>query len=314
MSAGDMAAAQSPELEADTKAGDASPHLDRGERKQAATHAAPGALVIHEVVREEGEAELKRTPGALFWSGLAAGMSMGFSFLTLALLHARLPDTPWRSIVAGPGYCIGFVIAILGKQQLFTETTLTAMLPVLVRRNWQAFAALMRMWAIVLVSNLLGTAIFAWLISRPGLFDEPVRMALNDVGTAVLSGPTMSTVVKAMLAGWLIALMVWVLPGARSARVIVIILLTYVVSLGGFPHIVAGSADAAYVVFTGHATINDYVVNFLLPTLSGNTIGGVALAAMLNHAPVAPELTGDADGDGPPAEPRPRRDTPRRPN
>ena len=76
----------------------------------------------------------------------------------------------------------------------------------------------------------------------------------------------------------------------------------------------AGSADAAYVVFTGHATMTSYVMGFVLPTLFGNTIGGVALAAMLDHAPVASELTGEAAGDGLPAEPRQGRDALRSPN
>ena len=94
-----------------------------------------------------------------------------------------------------------------------------------------------------------------------------------------------------MLAGWLIALMVWLLPSARSARLFVIILLTYVVALGRLPHVVAGSCgDAAFAVFSGNASALQYLLSFLLPTLVGNTIGGVALVAFLNHAPLAPEL------------------------
>jgi formate/nitrite transporter FocA (FNT family) len=271
----------------DKQAGKDSALLDSDERQQAAEHSAPKALVIHEVLREEGETELERTTGALFWSGLAAGLSMGFSLLTLAFLRASLPKEPWSDIIAGWGYSVGFVIAVLGRQQLFTETTLTATLPLLIRRDAKTFVALMRMWAIVLFSNLLGTLIFAWLISRPGLFTEPVKTALTEIGTEILSGSFWPTVFKAMLAGWLIALMVWLLPGAKSARLFVVILLTYVVALGHFPHIIAGSADAAYAVFSGQASVKDYLSGFLIPTFIGNTIGGVALAAILNHAPLA---------------------------
>jgi formate/nitrite transporter FocA (FNT family) len=269
------------------QAGKDSALLDIQEREQAAAHASPKALVIHEVLREEGETELKRTAGALFWSGLAAGLSMGFSLLTLGFLRAGLPFKPWGDVIASAGYCVGFVIAVLGRQQLFTETTLTATLPLLIRRDRKTFVALIRMWVIVLLSNLLGTFIFAWLISRHGLFTVPVETALAELGTEIVSGSFWPTMFKATLAGWLIALMVWLLPGAQSARLFVIILLTYVVSLGHFPHIVAGSADAAYAVFSGHATYRDYLFGFLVPTLTGNTIGGVALAAILNHAPLA---------------------------
>jgi formate/nitrite transporter FocA (FNT family) len=96
--------------------------------------------------------------------------------------------------------------------------------------------------------------------------------------------------IKAVFAGWLIALMIWLLPSAKSARLLVIVLLTYVVALGRFSHIIAGSVEAFYAVFTGEASIYNYVVGFLLPTFIGNTIGGVALVALLNHAPLAPEL------------------------
>src|SRR6201999_1546976 len=100
-------------------------HLDPPQQKQAASHASPQAIVIHEVVREEGETEIRRSFGALFWSGTAAGLSMGFSLLTLALLTANLPEERWTVIAAAPGYCVGFIIVILGRQQLFTESTLT---------------------------------------------------------------------------------------------------------------------------------------------------------------------------------------------
>ena len=93
-----------------------------------------------------------------------------------------------------------------------------------------------------------------------------------------------------MLAGWLIALMVWLLPSAKSARLFVIILLTYVVAIGQFSHIIAGSVEAFFAVLSGAAAPSQYIFGFFLPTIVGNTIGGVALVALLNHAPLAPEL------------------------
>ncbi len=267
--------------------------LDAAERDQAVAHAAPGALVIHEVVREEGEAELVRRASAIFWSGLAAGLSMGFSFLGLALIQSALPDTPSRRLVDSAGYTVGFIIAVLGRQELFTESTLTAVLPLLVRRNASTLLALLRFWAIGLSANILGTLMFARLLAIDGVFDDPVRAALVDVGRDVVGHPFWATAIKAVLAGWLIALMVWLLPSARSARLLVILLLTYVVAIGRFSHIIAGSVEAAFAVFTGNASIHDYLFGFFMPTIIGNTIGGVALVALLNHAPLAPDLRGE---------------------
>jgi formate/nitrite transporter FocA (FNT family) len=91
--------------------------------------------------------------------------------------------------------------------------------------------------------------------------------------------------------------MVWLLPSARSARIFVIIILTYVVAIGHFSHIIAGSVEAAYLVFSGNGTVGDYLFRFLIPTFIGNTIGGVALVALLNHAPLAPDLRPDRENE-----------------
>jgi formate/nitrite transporter FocA (FNT family) len=284
------------EAPTEERAGKDSPLLDPHEKEQAAAHATPKGLVIHEVLREEGETELKRTPGALFWSGLGGGLSMGFSLLALGFLRAGLADERWGGVASSVGYSVGFVICILGKQQLFTETTLTASLPLLLRRDAKTFGALLRMWAIVLASNLLGTLIFAWIIAHGVVFPPSTERALVDIGVEIVSGPALQTLLRAVLAGWLIALMVWMLPGSQSQRVFVIILMTSLVALGHFPHIVAGSTDAAYAVFSGHASVGDYLFAFLAPTLVGNVIGGVALAAILNHAPVLHDLAADGRG------------------
>src|SRR5689334_9646680 len=134
-------------------AGADSPHLDSAEQEQAAEHSAPHPLVIHEIVREEGEVAMERTFAALMWSALAAGLSMGFSFLVQSILEGALPDTAWRGLISSFGYTIGFVFVILGRQQLFTESTLTAVLPVLTRRDLVTLFKTLRLWAIVLFFN-----------------------------------------------------------------------------------------------------------------------------------------------------------------
>ncbi len=278
----------------ESDAGADSPHLRPDEKEQAAQHAAPPALVIHEIVREEGEQELRKSTSAIAWSGLAAGMSMGFSFICLGIITASLPDTPWRHLVASAGYTVGFVITVLGRQELFTESTLSGVLPLLVRRDRATLMALLRFWGIVLAGNLFGATAFAWLLTHEGLFDSSTTAAFEDIAAHLMGGDFVTTLLQAMLAGWLIALMVWVMPSARSAKLLVILLLTYVVALCGLPHVIAGTSEAAYAVFTQRATWQQAMQDFLLPTLLGNTLGGVALVAMLNHAPLADELKHDA--------------------
>ncbi len=274
-------------------AGKESPHLEAHEKQQAAHAQQLPARVIHEVLREEGEAELRRPVGALLWSGLAAGLSMGFSFLTLALLKRAQAG----AVLAPLGYAVGFLIAVLGKQQLFTETTLTALLPILHRPTLAGLGRLARTWSVVLVANLVGTLVFAWLAARPGLFPPDTLNALRQTARGAFSVDFGIGMLRATFSGWLIALMVWLLPAARSAAPFVIAALTYVVALAEFPHVIAGSTEAAYAVFSGDASWGDYLARFLAPTLMGNMIGGTALAALLNHAPVAHDIAArEAEG------------------
>ncbi len=272
-------------------AGEQSPHLDEKEQRQAAAGAPMGALVIHEIVRDQGEEELERSFSGLAWSGVAAGLSIGFSFLVQATLQGRMPDTPWRPLVAGFGYSVGFLIVILGRQQLFTETTLTAMIPALTRRDLTTTMMTLRVWAIVLAANLAATWVFAGILTYSGVFQGPTVQAMAELSARTMSEPFWHTLLGGGAAGWLIGLMVWLLPGAGPSRPLIIILLTYVVAICQFPHIIAGSVEAAYGVLTGAATVGDYTFHFLLPTLLGNAAGGTILAALLNHAPLAGELS-----------------------
>jgi formate/nitrite transporter FocA (FNT family) len=274
------------------EAGSESPHLDEKQQKQAEKRAPPGAVVIHEVVREQGEIELKRSFSGLAWSVLAAGLSIGFSFIAQAYLQAALPDETWRPTIASFGYSLGFLIVVLGRQQLFTETTLTALIPTLTRRDLPTLLKTLRVWAIVLVMNVAGTWVFGVISAQHGVFSPEAAAAMDELSRHTLQAAFWQTLTRGCSAGWLIGLMVWLLPAAGSARPLIIILLTYVIGLCQFPHIIAGSTEAAYAVAAGHASLADYLVKFFIPTFIGNVFGGTVLAALLNHAPVADEVVG----------------------
>jgi formate/nitrite transporter FocA (FNT family) len=282
-----------PDIEDSHDMSEGSKHLGREDQMLASRHAAPDALIIHEIIRDQGESELARTNMALALSGLAAGLSMGFSFLTQAMLQAGLPDVVWRRTLAAFGYSMGFVIVVMARQQLFTESTLTAMLPVITRRDMKTAAAALRLWVIVLAANLLGTWLFAVLVHVHGVFPDDVTEAMTTLARQAIPPAFGATLLRAFFAGWLIALMVWILPSAQSARLLTVIIITYVVALGHLSHIIAGSTEAAYDVLSGQATLAAYLSHFLLPTLCGNIIGGVVMVSVLNHGSIAPEIHGN---------------------
>ena len=282
-------------MDGGASAGEESAHLSRSGKKQAAESTPLSPLVIHEVIREQGLVEVRRSFGGLAFSGLAAGLSIGFSFLIQAALQAGLPDAPWRPLVACFGYTFGFLIVVLGQQQLFTETTLTAVLPALTERTLAMFGQMLRVWGVVLAANLVGTVLLGALLARPGVMPADMTAAMDEIAGHTFQTSFGHGVLMAAFAGWLIGLMVWLLPPSRSAKPLTIILLTYAISVCHFPHVIAGSVEAAYAVMAGHATLGGYATQFLAPTLIGNVLGGTLLAALLNHAPIAGELDGEGE-------------------
>ncbi|MGA8430129.1 MAG: formate/nitrite transporter family protein [Candidatus Sulfotelmatobacter sp.] len=258
----------------------------RVEKKQVEERVAIGAHVVYETIRREGEEELHRPAAALAWSALAAGLSMGFSFIAEGLLMAHLPDRPWRPLVSRAGYAVGFLIVVLGRQQLFTENTLTVVLPLLIRKDLATLLRMLRLWAVVLGANLVGTFLFALCVGKIHIFDAHTQQCLAEIGSEHIGSGFGIVLVRAIFAGWLIALMVWLLPAAESARVSIVIIITYLIGIGGFNHVIAGSTTMFFLVVTGSMSWWAYTAQFFIPTLLGNVIGGLSLVAALGHAQV----------------------------
>ncbi|GAA0530136.1 formate/nitrite transporter family protein [Rhizomicrobium palustre] len=265
-------------------------NLSAKQRRQVEFQTRPNAALIHETIRAEGMSELERAATALALSGFAAGMSLGFSFLSEGLLSAALKGHPLHDALSPLGYTVGFLIVVLGRPQLFTENTLTPILPLLHNRDGATLAKVLRLWAIVLAANVAGALAIAALLAKVGLFTPDTHTALLDIAGRTIRDDFSLTFARAVFAGWLIALMVWLLPAAEGARPTIIAVITYVVSLGGFSHIIAGTVDCAYLMLNGGADFADFSWRFFLPTLFGNVVGGVALVAALNYGQVAPEV------------------------
>jgi formate-nitrite transporter family protein len=241
-------------------------------------------------VRQDGADTLARGSGALAWSGLAAGLSMGLSLIAEGLLRAHLPDAAWTPLVTKLGYAAGFLVVILGRQELFTEQTLSAMLPLLSRdRHEGHLANVARVWLVILAANLLGAAAFAAFTAWSGAFGPEAHRAFSHIGHAAMAHGWSTTFARAVYAGFIIATMIWLLPAADASRIWVIVILAYLVGLAALSHVIAGSVECLYVVFRGERPVADYLFGFLVPALLGNSVGGVSLVATLAHAQHAPE-------------------------
>lgn len=278
--------------------GIAAPELTERQEQEAQDRTSVSAVVVHEAIRHDGEEELNRPSSALAWSGLAAGLSMGFSLVAQALLRSHLPDTLWRPIIVSIGYSVGYLIVIVGRQQLFTENTLTAIIPLLARRNLRTFVQVARLWTVVLVANLAGAHLFAWVAGNTAMFTPEVQAAMLAVGKQAAAVSFGAALLRGIFAGWLIAMVVWMLGATDNGRLAVIVILTSVVGLAGFTHIIAGSIDVLFLVMVGAKSWGAAAWGYMLPTLIGNSIGGVSLTAALNHAQVVAGMGGKRKAGG----------------
>lgn len=250
---------------------------------------AADAKEIHRAVREEGEAELERPFQSLFWSGLAAGIAINTSLLAEAALRMMLPDAPWRPLVVAMGYPVGFLVVVLGRMQLFTESTVTAMLPLVSRPAWWRLGGTIRLWTIVLGANLIGTAIAGGSIAAGWLGSPELREAAIAVASKITEHGPAATFVNAVPAGFMIAMVAWVLPNAREQSVLVISVFTYVIGIAAFSHSVVGSDEVFLLLFAGRIGAAQ-AIGSIGPAVLGNLVGGAGLFALLAHGQVRGEM------------------------
>ncbi|MEO7934969.1 MAG: formate/nitrite transporter family protein [Dokdonella sp.] len=260
--------------------------LSGDEHQKVEEKSPPRAAVLHEIIRRNGHEELSRGVAALAWSALAAGLTMGFSFLARAVLHRYAQDVPAGFLIEGFGYTFGFIAVIIARQQLFTENTLTVVLPVMTAPSWHQVGRLIRLWGVVLAGNLVGVTLFALGLLKLHQFDAATQAAFVEIGRELMHNTPFEMFSKGVLAGWIIAMMVWMMAATEQSRLAIIIICTYLIAISGFTHIIVGSAEAMYMVFAGETSFSDAVIRFGLPTLAGNVVGGSLIFALISHAQV----------------------------
>ncbi len=265
---------------------------EQGEEIEVDEEALPSrAAAVHEQIRQEGEKELERDGLALLFSAIAAGLSMGASLMAKGIFQVNLEGVPGAFILENLGYTFGFIIVIMARQQLFTENTVTAVLPIMHKPSGSNLLLLLRLWGIVLGGNLVGTALASLAFTHMPIFDQATRDAFVAISQKVMENSPGEMFANAVVSGWIIATMVWMFPSAGAAKIWVIILMTWLVALGDLAHIVVGSVEVLYLVFNGVISWHEFLWPFALPTLAGNIIGGTFIFAVISHAQIRNDMS-----------------------
>lgn len=265
-------------------------HITEEEREQAATLTRLKSRIVYEIIRQEGRSELSRPQSSIWWSGIAAGLGISMSLAMEAMLRLNLPDTGWRPLVENLGYSAGFLLVILSRLQLFTENTVTAVLPTLADPCRRTILGTTRLWSTVFLANMVGTLLAAVFWTYSGAISPEVGAAALELSRHVAGWSAGETFVRALPAGFLIATLVWMMPSSEGSEFWVILFFTYLIALGGFAHVVVGSAELFMVALSGEQGIFKLIGVNLMPALAGNIIGGAGLFAILAWGQVHEEM------------------------
>jgi formate/nitrite transporter FocA (FNT family) len=251
------------------------------------------ATQIHENILGPGEHELQRPAAALLWSSLASGMVIGFSCLAAAFA-ADTAAPAYAHAAASAAYPLGFIFVIMARSELFTENTLVPVIPLLEHRNLETFLALLRVWGLLLAGNLVGALIFGSVIAWTPLVEPSVHSELLRISREATSGGFGRVLYAGVFAGWLIALLTWLLASTRStiAQIVLIWLCTAPISALHFRHSIAGAVESFYRAALGDASWTAMLGQFVVPAVLGNAIGGVLLVALLNYGQVVADREG----------------------
>lgn len=249
---------------------------------------------IFEVIRHDGVEELERPNGSLFWSGIAAGMMISLSVLGEAIFRTYLPDETWRYLLENLGYSLGFIVVILGRMQLFTENTITTVLPLMNEPSTAMIRRVGVLWSIVLGANVVGAFIVATAFAYGSVIPPDLLPAMTELSEHATGFAPGEAFQRAIPAGILVAALVWMLPQSDGFGLFVIMIFTWLIAAGDFTHIVAGSVEMAFLMVQGDLPITIALWNFFLPVLAGNILGGTVIFALLAFGQVRRELP-DAD-------------------
>ncbi|MHA7128879.1 formate/nitrite transporter family protein [Algoriphagus namhaensis] len=243
-----------------------------------------------EILRDQISEALEtydKSSSSLFLSSVTAGLEIGFSFLMICslfyFLEGKMAEDSLFKMIAFV-YPLGFILVVLGQSILFTEQTALLTLPVLNKKR--SAGSMFQLWGIVIAGNLIGgygiALILNWLGPKLGIFHSETVVKIAD---HVLDAAPQVILVSAIIAGWLMGLLSWLLASAKDtiSRIVMIFLITSVMAFTGLHHSIIGSIE----VFSGminspEITPLDYVT-FQTLALIGNAFGGAIFVGLIKY-------------------------------
>jgi hypothetical protein len=124
----------------------------------------------------------------------------------------------------------------VGRSQLFTENTITPVTVVLTR--FGSLPNMLRLWALVFVFNVLGAIAFAAAVVYGDMLRPTAFQVLFDEVATKLEYGFWGATFRAVLGGWLVALMAWLVAASRDtiSQVFFVYILALLIPIGDLTH------------------------------------------------------------------------------
>lgn len=224
---------------------------------------------------EEGRQRLGRSWSGLISTGLLGGLDVGVGVLALLLVE-HLTD---NVLLGGLAFSIGFIALSLAHSELFTEDFLVPVAATVTRNSPPL--GLLRLWAVTLVTNLLGGWVITALImiGFPDLRSTAVESASHYIGL----GTSWRAFVLALLGGFVITLMTHMQHATSSEglRLVPAVVMAFLLGAGQLNHAIVASLVCFAALQSGAPFGYGSWLGLLWLAILGNMVGGLGLVTVL---------------------------------
>lgn len=236
--------------------------------------------------------------GNLFIMGILAGVYIAFAGFASQTISYTIDNPGLAKFASGAVFPVGLMLVVIAGAELFTGNNLMI---IGVMDKKISFGELLRNWIIVYTANFIGSVLFAFLVSRSGLFDSAGGLLGTTIIKAAIgkvSLPFSQALIRGILCNIMVVLAVWMATAAKdiTGKISAIWFPIMLFVMSGFEHSIANmyfipagifaKVNTAYInggqfeaASLSRLNIGGLFAN-LIPVTIGNIIGGAAVIGL----------------------------------
>jgi len=242
---------------------------------------APDPAEIFDRAVDEGERRLDQSLVELVSTSFIAGFTIVFGIVALGIVEALVE--PRFGEVAKIGgalaFGLGVVFLIVGRTELFNENFADPVAAAVDQSGTWRLSALLRLWVVTLVFNLLGGGLFALVFVVHGVLPTGTQEVLIAFAEESVRREMSAWFAAGIAGGTLVSLLSFLLVAVNSvrSRFSLAYVVGFLLALGPFDHVVVTVLHVFLGILFG-ANIGFGTVAMMTAIITaGNFVGGLGL-------------------------------------